>query len=43
MFTDADGRPVLSLAGGVRVIGEDPAEIAQLAERLLAGEEEVTA
>jgi class 3 adenylate cyclase len=43
VFTDPDARPVLSLVGGMRVIEEDPTEVAPLAERLLAGEEEVTA
>lgn len=42
-FTDSEGRPVLSLVRGMRVVSEDPTDVAPLAERLLAGEEEVTA
>jgi len=44
VFTDSDGRPVLSLVGGMRVISEDPTEVAPLAARAIAGEEgDVTA
>jgi class 3 adenylate cyclase len=43
VFTDSSGRPVVSLVGGMRVIGEDPTDVSPLAERLIAGEEEVTA
>jgi class 3 adenylate cyclase len=35
VFTDAEGRPVLSLARGMRITDEDPADVAPLAERLL--------
>ncbi|MGE0159645.1 MAG: adenylate/guanylate cyclase domain-containing protein [Gemmatimonadales bacterium] len=37
VFTDADGGPVLSMVGGERHIGADPAAIAPLAEQLIAG------
>jgi class 3 adenylate cyclase len=44
VFTDADGQPVLSMVGGERIIGDDPAGIAPLATRLLDGtESQVTA
>jgi class 3 adenylate cyclase len=39
VFTDAEGTPVLSLIGGMRITDEDPAVIAPLAERLLTGDE----
>ena len=38
VFTDADGRPVLSMVGGQRILEGDPAGIQPLAERLLDGD-----
>ena len=44
VFTDAQARPVLSMVHGLRVIDDDPADVAPLADRLLAGAEtELTA
>jgi adenylate cyclase len=43
VFTDALGEPVLSVVAGLRITGADPAEVAPIAEALLAGEEFETA
>jgi adenylate cyclase len=39
VFTDAEGQPVLSIIEGTRREAEDPAGIAPIAQRLLAGDE----
>ena len=44
VFTDPDAEPVLSVVGGQRHLSGDPAGVAPIAERLLAGEgQEATA
>ncbi len=39
VFTDPQGRPVLSFVSGMRVVGEDPAVVGPLADQLLGGTE----
>jgi class 3 adenylate cyclase len=39
VFTDPEGRPVLSFVDGASVVGEDPAIIGPLADQLLGGTE----
>jgi class 3 adenylate cyclase len=39
VFTDAEGRPVLSLIAGQRIVGADPAEVNSLANSLIGGDD----